>query len=200
MFLHWLKSSNNARKTLGRYSPGLQAIKLSLPLFLCLWLSLSGTGCSNLPFVKQNKAPSRLFLTDFSTAWTAALEAIAAGKDIIRLQNRETGTIETAWIDNTESRQFLDTFSDEDFFLRARYKLQIHIREGKKNEQQAVLIRVIRVQQKETTFLGGWQDVQTDGLEEAVALYRIGRLIAIQQYNEERLKEPEIPEDEDTLF
>lgn len=157
-------------------------------------------GCSNLPFVRQNKAPTRIFLTDFSTAWTASLEAVSAGKDIVRSQNRETGIIETGWVDNSESRSFLDVFSDEDFFLRMRYRLQVHVREGKKNGQQAVMIRIIKQQQKESTFLGGFQEVESDGLEESVYLYRIGRLIAIQQYADDKTDSDRQIEDSDTLF
>jgi NlpB/DapX lipoprotein len=168
---------------------------------VCVGGLLLVCGCSNLPFVKQNKAPTRIFLTDFSTAWTAALEAVSNGKDIIRVQNRETGTIETNWIDSSEARQFLDVFSDEDFFLRSRYKLQLQVREGKKNGQQAVLVRVLKNSQREVTFLGGWQDEETDLLEESVYLYRIGRLIAIQQYTDEQdAKEREVVDDGDTLF
>ncbi|HEY8278535.1 MAG TPA: outer membrane protein assembly factor BamC [Bdellovibrionota bacterium] len=168
---------------------------------LCCIALLGGSACSGLPFVKQNKAPTRIFLTDFSTAWTAALEAVSSGRDIIKFQNRETGTIETNWIDNSESRQFLDVFSDEDFFLRSRYKLQVQVREGKKNDQQAVLVRVLKVPQKESTFLGGWQDAESDLLEESVYLYRIGRLIAIQQYSDEQdLKDRQMIDDGDTLF
>jgi hypothetical protein len=157
-------------------------------------------GCSNLPFVKINKAPTRIFLTDFSTAWTASLEAVSGGKDIIKTQNRETGIIETNWIDNTDSRQFLDVFSDEDFFLRSRFRLQVQIREGKKNGQQAVMVRVLKFAQKEGTFLGGFQEAETDGLEESVYLYRIGRLIAIQQYNEDASDTQKEIDDGDTLF
>jgi hypothetical protein len=162
---------------------------------------LLASGCSNMPFVKQNRAPTRIFLTDFSTAWTAALEAVSNGKDIIRVQNRETGVIETNYIDNSESRQFLDVFSDEDFFLRSRYKLQVQVREGKKNGQQAVLVRVLKQAQRETTFLGGWQDRESDLLEEDVYLYRIGRLIAIQQYTDDQdARERKVVDDGDTLF
>lgn len=163
---------------------------------------LAGAGCSNMPFVKQNRAPTRIFLTDFSTAWTAALEAVANGKDVIRSQNRETGVIETNWIDNSESRQFLDVFTDEDFFLRSRYRLQVHVREGKKNGQQAVLVRILKHGQQESTFMGGMSDKESDLLEESVYLYRIGRLIAIQQHSDEQdAKEREIgPDDGDTLF
>ncbi|MGZ3695791.1 MAG: hypothetical protein ACXWQO_16950 [Bdellovibrionota bacterium] len=163
-------------------------------------LLLAGFGCSNLPFVPINKAPSRIFLTDFSTAWTAALEAVSAGRDVIRVNNREAGTIETNWINNTESRNFLDVFSNEDFFLQMRFKLQVQVREGKKNGQQAVMVRVLKQQQKQNTFLGGWQDVESDGLEESVYLYRIGRLVAIQQANEDQQEKQKEIDDGDTLF
>lgn len=168
---------------------------------LAAFAMLLGQGCANLPFVKQNKAPTRIFLTDFSTAWTASLEAVSSGKDIIKVNNRETGMIETAWVDNSESRQFLDVFTDEDFFLRSRYRLQVQVREGKKDGQQAVLVRVLKQSQKESTFLGGFQDVSSDLLEESVYLYRIGRLIAIQQHSDEQdEKERQMIDDGDTLF
>ncbi|MGZ6360013.1 MAG: hypothetical protein ACXWP1_12715, partial [Bdellovibrionota bacterium] len=94
-----------------------------------------------------------------------------------------------------------DVFTDEDFFLRSRYKLQVQVREGKKNNQQAVLVRILKQAQKESTFLGGFQDVESDLLEESAYLYRIGRLIAIQQYTDDQdAKERQIFDDGDTLF
>jgi hypothetical protein len=159
--------------------------------------------CSNLPFVKQNKAYSRVFLTDFSTAWTAGLEAASAGRsDTIRNNNRETGIIDTNWIDSSEPRQFLDVFSDSDFFLRSRYRMEIQIREGRKNDQQAVMVRVLKQQQQESTFLGGFQEQESDGVEENVYLYRIGRLIAIQQHNDDSQDAVKAigATDDDTLF
>ncbi len=182
------------------YSRFRRHIRKALPFFGAAALFFGG-GCSSLPFVKQNRAPSRIFVTDFSTAWTAALEAVSNGKDVIRTQNRDTGLIETNWIDNSESRQFLDVFTDEDFFLRSRYKLQVQVREGKKNDQQAVLVRILKQTQMEKTFLGGWQEVESDLLEESVYLYRIGRLIAIQQYTDEQdLQQNDKFNDADTLF
>jgi hypothetical protein len=162
--------------------------------------ALASAGCSNLPFVPINRAPSRIFLTDFSTAWTAALEAVSAGHEVIRATNREAGIISTNWINNTESRRFLDVFSNEDFFLQMRYKLQVQVREGKKNGEPAVMVRVQKEQQKQSTFLGGWQDVESDGIEESVYLYRIGRLIAIQQYSEDQSEKEKEIDDGDTLF
>jgi hypothetical protein len=59
---------------------------------------------------------------------------------------------------------------------------------------------VIRQQQKEDTFLGGYHDVESDGLEEAVCLYRIGRLIAIQQYNDEQNESARKLDDSDSYL
>lgn len=150
-----------------------------------------------MPFVRQNKAQTRIFLADYSTAWSAILEAVSQGKDIIKLQNRELGTIETNWIDNTDLYSFLESFTDEDFFLRARYKLQVQVREGKKNGEPSVLVQILKFTQMEKTFLGGWEDVESDGVEEKTYLYRIGRLIAIQQHNEaqEEARKQNDPED-----
>jgi hypothetical protein len=164
---------------------------------------LLSSSCSSLPFVKQNKAYSRIFLSDFSTAWTAALDAAAAGRsDAIRSNNRETGIIDTNWVDSSEPRQFLDTFSDEDFFLRSRYRFQIQVREGRKNDEQAVMIRVLKQQQQESTFLGGWSEKESDGIEESVYLYRIGRLISMQQYTDDQDDSARNigAEDDNTLF
>lgn len=188
MCLVWQKNSSRLLKN------HMQAFQL--PAYFRFFTSTWGllvfcflaNACSSIPFVKMNKAPTRIFLTDYSTAWTAALEAVSAGRDVVKINNREAGIIETNWIDNSDSRQFLDVFADEHFFLRARYRFQVQVRQGKKNDQPAVMVRVLRFQQKETTFLGGWQEVESDGLEESVCLYRIGRLIAIQQFNEAEAK------------
>ena len=174
---------------------------IALPTSLAAFgLTFLFSGCSNLPFVKLDTAPSRIYLTDFSTAWTASLEAVSQGRDVIRVNNRESGVIETGWINNSESRQFLDVFSNQDFFLQMRYKLRVQVREGKKNGQQAVIVRVLRDQQKQNTFLGGWQEEESDGLEESVYLYRIGRLIAIQGYNEDQQEKLKEIDDGDTLY
>lgn len=154
---------------------------LFLPLVL---LSTIISGCSSIPFYQENKAYSRIFLTDYSTAWTAALEAVSQGKDLIKNHYRDTGLIESQWIENTDSKHFREVFKDEEFFLRARYKVQVQVREGKKNGEPAILVRVQKVQQLEQTFLGGWTDETSNGTEEAVYLYRIGRLIALSEYFE----------------
>jgi hypothetical protein len=150
-------------------------------------------GCSGapfydeVPFVRVNRAPYRIYKSDFSTAWEATLQAISLGRDVIRYQNRDLGTIESEWIENTDQHAFLQAFSSEDFFLRSRYKLQVQVREGTKNgEAPVVMVRVLKVQQMERTFLGGWEDVDTDGIDESTYLYLIGRKISLRQMEEKK--------------
>jgi hypothetical protein len=150
-----------------------------------LALILGLTACSSLPFVNIDKAHTRVFQTDYSTAWTAAFDAVSMGRDIIRVQNRELGIIETSWVDYTEQKHFLEVFSDEQFFLRARFRLKVQLREGRKNGQQAVIVQILREEQSEKTFLAGWSP--SDNAEpniEAAVLYRVGRLIAMQEHND----------------
>ena len=150
---------------------------------LALFLALQG--CSEIPFVRIDKAHTRIFQTDYSNAWTAAFDAVAMGRDVIRLQNRELGIIETTWIDYTEQKHFLEVFSEERFFLRARYRLKVQLREGRKNGQNAVMVQVLREEQTEKTFLSGWgRSDEPESNVEAAVLYRIGRLIAIQEHND----------------
>jgi hypothetical protein len=157
--------------------------KLLSPLVL-VSIALAVSGCSNLPFIQQNKAHSRIFVGDFATAWSAALESVSAATDVI--QNRDLGTIETGWFKNTDSRNFFEAFGPEDHFNRARYRLYVYVREGKKSEKQAVVVRVQLEQQVEKSPFSGWETIESSGLMEATYLYRIGRLIALQQYAEKK--------------
>lgn len=143
------------------------------------------SACANMPFGRTNKAYTRIFQTDYSTAWTASFDAVSGGRDIIKIQNREQGIIETKWIDYTEQKHFLEVFSDERFFLRARYRLKVLLREGRKNGLPAVIVQTLREEQTEKTFLSGWTDSdEPENTVEATILYRIGRLIAIQEHND----------------
>ena len=145
------------------------------------------TGCTSIPFLQERRAYSRIFLTDYSTAWGAALEAVSNARDVN--QNRDLGTIQTGWITNTESRNFREAFSAEDFYRRARYRLFLRIREGKKHDQRAVVVRVQKEQEVEKSPFSTWEIIESSGTDEAIYLYRIGRLIALQEYTDKKDEE-----------
>lgn len=148
-------------------------------LFGCFALA-QFSACANLPFVEQNRAYSRIFVTDFATAWSASLEAITGANDVI--QNRDLGTIQTGWIRNTDTRNFFEAFGPEDYYRRARYRLYLYVREGKKNQKRAVVVRIQKEQQVEKSPFSGWETIESDGQDEAVYLYRVGRVIAMQTF------------------
>lgn len=157
----------------------LRFLKLHIALIGAIFLT---SGCSNLPFVEQNRAFSRIFVTDFATAWSSALEALgtAGVRDII--QNRDLGTIETGYVRNTDTRNYFEAFGPEDYYRRARYRLFIYIREGKKSKVRAVVVRIQKEQQVEKSPFSGWETIESNGLDEAIYLYRVGRVIALQSF------------------
>ena len=173
MFQVWRKNSNS--------------IGLALAVFCLSGCAGSAPFYSEMPFVQINKAPYRIYKADFSTAWEATLQAVSLGRDVVKYQNRDLGIIESDWIENTDDHAFLQSFSSEDFFLRSRYRLQVQVREGTKNgAAPVVMVRVLKLQQMERTFLSGWEDVESDGVDESTYLYLIGRKISLRQMEEEK--------------
>ena len=158
-------------------------------LFLLMLSILGGNvACTSLPFHQEKKAHYRIFLTDFSTAWKASVEAVS-GKSAVLNLNREAGTIELGWKINTEEHNFLESFTGENYYRQARYRLFLRLHEGKKNGKQAVMIQVQKEQQAEKSIFANWETVPSSGLDEATYLYRIGRLIALQEYEDKKDEE-----------
>jgi hypothetical protein len=124
---------------------------------------------------------SRIYLTDFNTAWQAVLDALKAIPADVT--NRESGFIQTRWTDNTSLKNFTDSFGAADTYLKSQYRLKVHVsKEGNYNGSPtpAVKITVQKDQIIQRDVLDGWRPVETDSLEEKTLLYRIGRLILIK--------------------
>ena len=163
-------------------------MKHSKRQILALLILLLGiNACSTLPFLDQNKAYSRIFLTDFGNTWSAALESVADAKEV--QQNRDQGTIETGWIPNSASRNFIESFSAESHYRRSRYRLFLYVREGIKAKQTASVVRIQKEQQVQKSPFAAWESIESTGVDEAAYLYRIGRLVALQEYAEKRDEE-----------
>ena len=65
---------------------------------------------------------SRIYLTDYNTAWQAALEALKRFDKTV--QNRQGGILETVWLDNTTEKNFIDSFGGDATYLNARYRIK----------------------------------------------------------------------------
>lgn len=121
---------------------------------------------------------NRVFFTDFNTAWQSALDALKHNR--LDVTNREGGFVQTKWTDNTEEKNFVDSFGSADSYLKAQYRVKVSVAKSFFNGKPAVKVSVQREQLVQRDVLEGWQPIETDSIEENTLLYRIGRLILMK--------------------
>jgi len=121
---------------------------------------------------------SRVFLTDFNTAWQAVLDALKSSS--LDVSNREAGFIQTKWTDNTSDKNFTDSFGGSDAYLKAQLRLKVNIAKGFFNGLPSIKVTIKKEQLVQRDVLEGWVPIQTDDIDENTLLYRIGRLIYIR--------------------
>jgi hypothetical protein len=146
-----------------------------LLLILCLL-----SGCSYEKFrqvTEENDIPSRIFKADFNQTWQAVIQVMR--KFDIAQQNQEAGFIKTRWIDNTLEVNFADAFGSSDAVKAAKFKMVINVVKGYRAGREVSKVTIFRRQLIEQDFLQGWKEVPTEGIQERTLLYRIERLIAI---------------------
>ncbi len=128
---------------------------------------------------------SRIYRTDYNTAWQSTLEAL---KNLDRtVVNREAGIIQTSWIENTAQKNLMESVGGTDIYLKAKYRLNVSIAPGTYHGMSSVKISIQKEQVMQRDILEGWMPVKTDTIEENTMLYRIGRVI----YVKHRLKDLE---------
>jgi hypothetical protein len=121
---------------------------------------------------------NRVYFTDFNTAWQSALDALKRNR--LDVTNREGGFVQTKWTDNTDEKNFVDSFGGADSYLRAQYRFKVSVAKSFFNGKPAVKVSVQRDQLVQKDVLEGWVAIETDSYEENTLLYRIGRLISIK--------------------
>jgi hypothetical protein len=133
----------------------------------------------------------KIFLADYSFAWEASVEALKASPmDVV---NRENGTLQTKWIDNTAERNLIDSAGSVSPYVKAQYRFRVTLSKGFYEGHQSVRIGVQKEQQFQRDVLEGWRNQESDGIQENSLLYRIGKLVdfknRIQQIENERLNQ-----------
>jgi hypothetical protein len=141
---------------------------------------------------------SRIYLTDFNTAWQGVLEAMKHNR--LDISNREAGYVQTKWTDNTEEKNLADSVGDAPSYLKAQYRFRVNVAKGFYNGKPSVKVTVQREQLVERDVLEGWRPLETDSVEENTLLYRIGRICFIRM-KLARLEEQKTQEQiQDTKF
>lgn len=153
-----------------------------MPFVIVLLLALTATGCASgtkeLLGRDTELTFTRIFRTDFETAWQGALEALKRNR--FEITDRESGFIQTKWTDNTAERNLVDSFGSADSYLKAQYRLKVTVRRGFYEGSPSAKVTVLREQLVERDVLEGWRPVATDAIEEKTLLYRMGRIIIIR--------------------
>lgn len=146
-----------------------------------LFSLLSLAGCASYQQFKyiteEFEMPSQVFKSSFNQTWQAVIESTK--KFDISLKNIETGVIKTRWMDNSNELNFVDSFSKNDQIKAAKFKVIINVVKGFRTGQEVSKVTIYKRQLIEQDFLSGWKEQPSDGTLEKVLLYRINRLVAI---------------------
>lgn len=145
---------------------------------LALLSVLSCSSYQNFKYVTEEfEMPSRIYRADFNQTWQAVISVMK--KYDISSQNQEAGFIKTRWIDNTSEMNFADSFGSSDAIKAAKFKLLVNVVKGYRGGQEVAKVTLYRRQLVEQDFLQGWKEIPSDGIQEKTLLYRIERLIFI---------------------
>jgi hypothetical protein len=144
-------------------------------------LMLFFNGCASYEKFRQVteelEIPSKIFKSDYNQTWQAVISVMK--KYDIAQQNQEAGFIKTRWIDNTLELNFADAFGSSDAVKAAKFKIIINVVKGFRSSREVTKVTIYKRQLIEQDFLQGWKEVTPDGILEKTLLYRIERLIAI---------------------
>lgn len=154
------------------------------------------SGCASYEKFKQIteelEIPSKMYQADFNQTWQAVIQVMK--RYDIATQNQQVGRIKTRWMDNTLQVNFNDAFGNSDAVKAAEFKLSVNVAEGFSYGRKVTKVTVYKRQRIEQDFLTGWKEQPTDGIQEKTILYRIERLIDIDNKIREidKAKEEEI--------
>ena len=141
------------------------------------------TSCSSFEqfeyLTKEVEIPSKVFKSTYSETWTAVVATV--NKFDLELQNQESGSIKTKWIDNTVKLNFSDSFGGSDAVKAAKFKLIINVIKGFQSSQEVTKVTVYKRQLVNQDFLQGWKVIPSDQIEETTILYRIERALMIDR-------------------
>lgn len=121
---------------------------------------------------------------DVETALKLALSRYPA-----RVDNTESGIYETDYVKG-DARFKPPQSSEDDYTSGYRYRIIIRLVRGNKEGRNAVKVVVLKQIELARDFFATSETVASDGLEEKVILYRIGRELrirrAIQKFNQKK--------------
>ena len=160
-----------------------RVMKVFLTTAIGVGLCLGFGGCRGSLFHQPGKADekqySKVLRSDYNTVWQATLDALNRFEKTV--QNRQGGVVQTAWVDNTSNKNFIESFSGDLSYLKAKYRMNLTIAQGDRAGKPWVKVSIQKEQMVQRDLLEGWKTVESDGIEENAFLYRIGRIVFVKQ-------------------
>jgi hypothetical protein len=152
-----------------------------MKFYLLITSLLILSGCASYEKFRQVTEeldiPARVFKADYNQTWQAVISVMR--KYDIAQQNQEAGFIKSRWMDNTLEVNFADSFGSNDAIKAAKFKVVLNVVKGYRTGREVTKVTIYKRQLLEQDFLHGWKEVNTDGILEKSLLYRIERLLAI---------------------
>lgn len=153
----------------------------SVYIFINLVMLQLISGCASYEKFRQVTEevdiPARIVNADYNQTWQAVIQVMK--KYDIAQQNQEAGYIKTRWMDNTLEINFTDSFGSSDAIKAAKFKLVVNVVKGYRASREVSKVTIFKRQLVEQDFLQGWKEITTDGIMENSLLYRISRIIDI---------------------
>ncbi len=162
----------------------LIGISVILPFMGCMSAYKKSVGGDS------DRVLSKIFIAEYPIAWESAVDALKASPmDIV---NRENGSLQTKWIDNTAERNLIDSAGSVSPYTKAQYRFRVVLAKGFYDGKTSVRVTVQKEQQIQRDVLEGWINQETDGIQENSLIYRIGKVIEaktrIQDIENQRMK------------
>ena len=148
---------------------GLKILLLGLCFPACMSAYLKAVGGDG------EQVFSKVYVGDFNLAWESAVEALKTSP--MEVVNRENGSLQTKWIENTAERNLIDSAGSVNLYLKAQYRFRIVLAKGVYGGQPSVRVSVQKEQQIQRDVLEGWIQQTTDGIQENSLLYRVGKVM-----------------------
>lgn len=142
---------------------------------------------------EEFEIPTKVFNATYDQTWQAVIQVMQ--KYDLALQSQEAGVIKTRWIDNTLEMNFTESFGAKDAVKAAKFRLLVNVVKGFRGTREVAKVTIHKRQLVEQDFLQGWKEVPSDAIKENTLLYRVKRVIKIdnklKKIEERRNKEIE---------
>lgn len=158
----------------------LEAQSISKALFLALLTALVSSGCTTAADrldqrLRVNEPLSRVYYAKYEEVEAAIKQAMIRYPQ--RIDNTDAGIFETDYVKG-EAR-FRAPHKEVDYSSGYRYRILLRLVRGRSTEKPAIRVLVTKQIELARDFFSDPDQVTSDGLEESVILYRVGRELSI---------------------